>query len=338
MRSAGGYGLGGARTGARYFSHSPAAPAQVVQNVSQAVRAFYLAGNKARFDGFARTGEKRYRAVSDVQDSVRQTLDMHAPLAKGSYIDFKVSPTITAVGPLASVPRSEHGSESSACLSADSFTAATGLSSSALMSDLAVDFARALKQLAAVFNDLKHLSALGDLPIVLYDSSTLRVRFPGCDVDTVEALCLELNIRRGIVGQEAGFEEQCGTHMALLFPFAPSKTPSHAEQDYTRPKKRLRSQRDRVEWRQMLSPQSNRSAASHSDSHSIIEHHELADNPWLSSPSGYSSLHSSELDGEHEVAKLFEPTYPSYNAHSQGAYVGVEGIHRFLQECERAQR
>src|SRR5271170_394506 len=68
-RSAGGYGTGAGRVGGvRYFSHSPAAPAEVVNNVSQAVRAFWLSGQKAHYDGInPRSGEKRYKAVSELQ-------------------------------------------------------------------------------------------------------------------------------------------------------------------------------------------------------------------------------------------------------------------------------
>merc|ERR1712230_176280 len=149
-RSAGGYGLGGGRVGgARYFSHSPAAPVQVVVL------------------------------------------------------------TITAVGPLSSVPRSRSAS------SCDYEMERQTLNNPIMMSNLAVDFARALKDLAAIMNDLKHLATLGDLPISLHDSSTLRVRFPGCDADTVESLCRELNIKRGMVGQDEDFDVQNGTEVAL---------------------------------------------------------------------------------------------------------------------------
>lgn len=345
-RTASGYSLGGgARTGVRYFSHSPAAPAQVVNNVSQAVRAFWLSGSKARFDGYdSKTGDKRFRAVSDLQDEVRHTLDLHAPAAKGSFIDFKVSPTITAVGPLASLPHS--GASSPTC----EYPEATGLNNALLMSNLSIDFARALKDLAAVFNDLKHLSVLGDLPISLHETTTVRVRFPGCDIDSVEALCMELNIRRGIVGQDEGFDAIAGTEMALLFPFAPSRNCSEADVDATmRPKKRLRSTRDKVEWQHMMrsATASSPGFSHHSETSdcSLIEGaHELRENPWLSSPSGYSSLASSDFGAHEDVAAYFTPHHdqdPGQGETPTAAstdYEGVEGIHRFLQECDRAQR
>lgn len=275
---------------------------------------------------------------------------MHAPSAKGSYIDFHVSPTITAIGPLAGFPRS--GSSTPDCEEFQ-FVEATGLNNPLLMSNLSIDFARALKDLAAIFNDLKHLSSLGDLPISLHNSTTLRVRFPGCDADTVESLCTELNIRRGIVGQDPGFDSVTGTEMALLFPFAPSNAVSEVDSTL-RPRKKLRSTRDKLEWRHMLhspSPSASSPGYSHlsetSHSHSLIDHEELHDSPHLSSPSGYSSLHSSEL-GAHDdhVAAYFEPLHAQLpQAHAASTlvpmttgYEGVEGIHRFLRECDRAQR
>ncbi|KAL2430833.1 hypothetical protein ABEF95_013790 [Exophiala dermatitidis] len=345
-RSAGGYGLGGGRVGgARYFSHSPAAPAQVVNNVSQAVRAFWLSGQKVRFDGAnSRTGEKRFRAMSSLQDEAKHMMDMSAANAPGSYIDFKVSPTITAVGPLSSVPRSpsaascEHGHQQDT------------LNNVAVMSNLAVDFARALKDLAAIMNDLKHLSVLGDLPISLHNSTTLRVRFPGCDADTVENLCRELNIRRGLVGQDEDFDVHNGTDMALLFPFAPSKTASEVCVDSSQECRATKHvKRDKIEWHEMLSPAlqpsagySHISATSQSDNAFEMVDKVLDHNPWASPPSGYSSLHGSESDMEGDAAMyFFQPRNVSVRkSHTTSAagngYEGVEGIYRFIEECDRA--
>ncbi|KIW31598.1 uncharacterized protein PV07_03228 [Cladophialophora immunda] len=353
-RHAGGYGLGGGRVGgARYFSHSPAAQAQVVTNVSQAVRAFWLSGQKARFDGAnPRTGEKRFRAVSSLQEDARHTMDMSSKNAPGSFIDFKVSPTITAIGPLASVPRSP------STASCDYEVQQDTLNNTTLMSNLSIDFARALKDLAAVMNDLKHLATLGDLPISLHNSTTLRVRFPGCDADTVEALCRELNIKRGIVGQDEDFDARNGTEMALLFPFAPSKTASEAgfmgsNCGYgDRPIKRIK--KDRVEWQEMLTPPQHPSAGfSHisvtsksPDAFEMIDA-AMGENPWMSSPSGYSSLHESEmLEAEEDAAMyFFQPRnnaagrerYPERSVDGNGdGYEGLEGIYRFIEECDRA--
>ncbi|KIV89046.1 hypothetical protein PV10_08660 [Exophiala mesophila] len=349
-RSAGGYGLGSGRVGgARYFSHGPAAPAQVVQNVSQAVRAFWLSGQKVRFDGHnQRTGEKRFRAVSTAQEDARYAMESCPADALGSYIDFKVNPTITAIGPLASVPRSPSP------VTCDYEAEKETLNNPTVMSNLAVDFARALKELAAIMNDLKHLATLGDLPLSLHNSTTLRVRFPGCDADTVESLCRELNIKRGIVGQDEGFDAHNGTEMALLFPYASSKTPSElCPEDgyYGRPTKRTK--RDRVEWHEMLTPPRQLSAGySHISATSKSSHpFEMIDdamgqNPWISSPSGYSSLHESELNGDDSYQEdaamyFFQPQRASLYEHGPLPddvieYQGLEGVYRFIEECDRA--
>jgi hypothetical protein len=256
-------------------------------------------------------------------------MDMSNAQAKGSYIDFKVSPTITAVGPLAGIPRSptivECEEEST-------------LNNTVLMSTLAVDFSRALKDLAAIMNDIKHLSTLGDLPIRLENSNTLRVRFPGCDRDTVENLCRELNIRRGIVGQDEGFDQKTGTEMALLFPFAPSRTVSEVMYETeirARPPKKAK--RDHVDWYEMVSPTATNSPGiSHrSVTSDELGFEEMVENPWLSSPSGYSSLHPSEDD----VAALFQPQRQHLPTQSHATdYEGLEGIYRFIEECDGARR
>jgi hypothetical protein len=240
--------------------------------------------------------------------------------ASGSYIDFKVNPTITAIGPLSNVPHSQDAE----CAS---------LNSENMMNMLSVDFARALKDLAAVMNDLKRLATLGDLPISLANSTTLRVRFPGCDIDIVEALCRELGIRRGLVYQDTDFDAHTGSNMALLFPFAPSKAPSEATYSHEiRPAKRQR--REDVAWDAMMS-QVKSPGYSHESatSHDLEEYNIVRENPWLSSPSGYSSLHSSD----HEVRAFFEPA-PVDDVNPASNYEGLEGVYRFLEECDGARR
>jgi len=223
------------------------------------------------------------------------------------------------------------------------------LNNTVLMSNLSIDFARALKDLAAIMNDLKHLATLGDLPISLHDSTTLRVRFPGCDADTVESLCRELNIKRGMVGQDENFDTRNGTEMALLFPFAPSNSASEAGFEMSnRPTKRVK--KDRLEWHEMLTPPQGGSAGfSHlsatSQSHDAFEmiDEALGQNPWMSSPSGYSSLHESELlETDDPVVYFFQPqrnlSVPGQHEEHSGTangYEGLEGIYRFIEQCDR---
>ncbi|EDN06815.1 casein kinase II beta 2 subunit [Histoplasma mississippiense (nom. inval.)] len=145
-----------------------------------------------------------------------QAIPRNAP---GSYIDFKLSPTITTFARLASLQKPSV---------ADTIES-VNLNTDNLMDFLSIDFARALKDFAAVLNDLKRLATLGDLPLSLHDQSTLRVRFPGCDVESVERLCDEVGVQRGVIRQDEDFETRNGTEMALLFPFAPSHVESDSE-------------------------------------------------------------------------------------------------------------
>lgn len=328
-RTAGGYAVGAGRFGgARYFSHGPAAPAQVIQNVSQGVRAFFLSGQKVRFDGIdPRTGEKRYKSVSTLQDQVERKMNANMHSAPGSYVDFQVSPTITALSAVGGVGKQDRSA------SCDS------LNSEGLMDLLSADFARALKDFSAVMNDLKRLSSLGDLPISLHDRSTIRVRFPGCDADTVEQLCCEAGIQRGRVVQDQDFDIRNGADLALLFPFAPSVATSDTDYYFTRaPKSHAQYPAD-VDWQGMMTPESctQSSPGGSRDSGNAIsfEDSELfGANPWRSSTKSYSSINISELGDQPFFPEISSSGQPESNS----AYEGVEGIYKFLAECDEAKR
>jgi len=210
-RTSGGYTLGGGR-GARYFSHTPAAPAEVVNNVSAAIRAFCLSGQKAQYNGMTPAGDKRYRSVTPLQKEAGRKMKMVARSAPGSFIDFPVSPVVTALSPLgATFPFSSPMEQSALNLNTDGF-----------LEVLSVDFTQALKTLAITMNDLKRLASFGDLPITLEPNSVLRVHFPGCDAETVENLCNEAGVQRGIIHQDADFDASVGAEIALIFPYAPT--------------------------------------------------------------------------------------------------------------------
>jgi hypothetical protein len=310
-RTAGGYSLGSGRVGgARYFSHGPACQAQVVQNVSQAMRAFFIGGQKAQFDGMSPRGEKRYKAVSALQEETERKLRKLPKATPGSYVDFRVNPTVTALTPLSSIV----GFEESAALPANH------LNTEGLLDCLSADFSRALKDLAATLNDLRRLSALGDLPIT-YHGPHIRVHFPGVDAETVERLCEELNVTRGTVVQDKDFDAFAGTEIALLFPFAPSEQSS--EEDcaslYEAP---AYTKMQPIDLRSLMTPSespaySTQSAQSDSDLEDMIEA-----NPWLSSPSGFETVRSSPSGGSsgYETDPL--------------EYQGFEGIYRFISELD----
>ncbi|RAR10534.1 hypothetical protein DDE83_005038 [Stemphylium lycopersici] len=289
-RTAGGYSWGSGRAGgARYFSHGPAAPAQVINNVSQAVRAFLVGGNKAQFDGInSHNGEKRFKTVSALRDQVNRTLNKAPKASPGSYISFNINPTVTALTPLKA---------------AKGFTSFTQeketLNTAGLLDVLSVDFSRAVKELAAVLNDIQLLATLGDLPIS-YKNSVLKVHFPGCDAQTVETICDDLGVSRGTVQEDEEFSSFVGSDIALLFPFAPSQTPSECS-FYEKPVAGRQHVQPSIDWANMLSPSMTESegfATPSERSYDQLDDFMVEQNPWLSvsSPSGYDSLHTSEAD------------------------------------------
>ncbi|OAA67535.1 hypothetical protein ISF_03711 [Cordyceps fumosorosea ARSEF 2679] len=295
-RSAGGYGIGGG--GARYFSHTPAAPAQVVQNVSQAMRAFFLSGQRLQYDGLGANGEPQYRAVSALEDQAMRKMANFPRFASGSFIDFKLTPTITALSPLAAALI--EASDISGFKGAAPADGAS-LNTEGFLDVLSTDFGRALKDLTAIYADLRRLSVLGDLPVSMEKSNVLRVRFPGVDVYTLERLCDDIGIERGVLGQDPQSENM---HMTLQIPFAPE-----SEKAFTSPGGSTRS---------VWGPGSEYDALS--EDSLIQEAFELDGNPWLSDPEEYESLSPASCSVKHR-SQEFE---------------GLEGIYRFLEECDRA--
>lgn len=315
-RTAGGYTTGSGRIGgARYFSHGPASQAQVVQNVSQAIRAFFISGQKAQFNGASPRGEKRYKAVTALQEGTGRKMRSLPSATPGSRLDFAVNPTITALtslNGLTGFSMSEH-------------VQADHLNTDGLLDVLSVDFSRALKDLAAVLNDLKRLSALGDLPIT-YEGSSIRVHFPGCDADTVDRLCDELNVSRGTVVQDSAFDAFAGTEIALLFPFAPSEDVSDFDSLYDEAPQQKQSfaSKQVISFDDMFTP-SSPAYSTQSESGISLEGVSAEGGPWeLPSPSGYASVRSGSDYGS--------------NKHDPLEYQGFEGIYRFIEELDSARR
>ena len=151
----------------------------MILNVSTGIRAFFVGGGKARFDGLDPvTGEKRFRSVSATEDAVyTQWESPSSSPMKGTNLEFKLNPTITALCP---------------CFSSDNSGIDTAsLNDMSLLSTLTSDFARAVQDLTLILTDLRALSTFGDLPISLTPpppGPILRVRFPGCDADLVSRL------------------------------------------------------------------------------------------------------------------------------------------------------
>jgi hypothetical protein len=320
-RTAGGYSIGSGRigNGVRYFSHTPQAPAQVIQNVSQGLRAFAMGGKKIHYDGSdPNTGAKRFRTVTELQDTTTKKINAVPKATPGSFIDFRVNPTITALTPLSAITGFQPANNTM-----------DTLHSEGLLDVLTVDFSRALKDLAIILSDLRALSSLGDLPIS-YQDSNLRVHFPGCDPETVERIATELGVRRGIIGQDEDFDAFIGTEIALLFPFAPSESTSQ-------PSLYGMTLYDRN------APLNDEDMSSFHDSDPItisdtgLAYEDLSDvisEPYISSPSGYESIPSDELRdsmGRHQRSSDDERADPL-------EYQGIEGIYRFIEMCDTARR
>lgn len=306
-RSAGGYSLGsGSVKGARYFSHTPEAPAQVIQSVSQAIRAFANAGLKAQYCGTdRRTGEKRWKTVSELQDKATKKMNSVPKATPGSFIDFSINPTITALTPLSSV----------AGYKASNMSMQT-LHTEGLLGILSTDFSRAVNELKLIEADVKALGSLGDLPMSL-QSSRLRVHFPGCDADTVERLAEELNLQRGVVGQDAEFDDYVGTEIALLYPFAPSDTSPHPSPI--------------LGYSQQQSPEDRYSSPTTLSNTSIAcDDFENMSDSW-SSPSAYDAVQSNGLRDSEVRSRGFDRQAPF-------EYQDFEGIYRFIELCDNSRR
>ncbi|KAL8667430.1 MAG: hypothetical protein Q9202_000646 [Teloschistes flavicans] len=337
-RSAGGYRLGGNLGGVRQFSHTGGAQAQVIQNVSAGMRAFCIGGGKARFDGFDQTtGAKRFKAVSEAEDyALRKVQRSASAWMKGTNLEFRLSPTITALS--ASLPTS----------TAEKFECQT-LATEGLLDTLTVDFARAFKNLSATLTDLKRLAVLGDLPVSLIKlhngGVTLCVRFPGCDADTVSRLCDEVGVCRGVVREDEAWNEDKDVAMALLYPFAPSKPVSSSGNDISLFPQTIYADTEiapeQVEWQNMMSPHQNHSCESHEDLTSFDQIDTpisgATEHSGLHSPSGYESLRESDF-GEDDPFHL-QRSIPS-RPHRQDPddMQQLESIYRFLAECDGARR
>lgn len=273
------------------------------------MRAFFIGGNKAQFDGISsRTGEKQFKAVSTLQDDATKTMRSVTRATPGSWVDFRINPTITALTP-------------------QSFDLTTSLdkqnghlNSEGLIDVLSVDFSRTLKDLAIVLNDLKRLAQLGDLPIT-HEGHNIRVHFPGCDASTVERLCEELNVQRGVVTQDPAFDSFVGAEMALLFPYAPSNGESDAASMYE-PVAPLKH-RPLVQLEDLLATSESLDEYSNYSDYSEFQDIVLEET-YMSSPSAFESIRSGSSAQSNRCSPL--------------EYQGIEGIYRFIEQCDSAQR
>lgn len=264
--------------------------------MSAGIRAFLISGQKAQFDGMTPLGEKKYRTVSSLQKQTARKMQGLSRQIPGSFIDFPVHPMITSLtsGGVNFLAESKLGQMS-----------VLTLNDEGLLDCLAVDFSQALKSLAMTMSDLKKLATMGDLPITLEGQSTIRVRFPGCDAETVERLCDEVDVQRGAIKQDLDFEDAPDVRMALMFPYAPSSSPS------------------------LSSPGGSMRSQTGHDIYEDISVTELVDNPWLESCESMDEL----SEGESAYFSRSPSRHPALSE-----FEGVEGIYRFIEQCDAARR
>ena len=282
------------------------------------MRAFWIQGHRARYDGCDPHGQKRFAKVSVTQDeglrTMRKAIDLSN--AKGTIVRFRLAPTVTALA----------GAEQT-------------LADDSIMHDLASDFARGVQDLAAILSDLTKLKdAYGALP-VSWGEGVVSVRFSGCDGKVVEGLCDEVGVRRGVIVEDEGWavDDDSGdkdVRMALLFPFASSTAPSTAEQNndhvqamFTNPP--------------VLKPPRTSPGLSTRSLTSALDSPSWYDEGFIPSPPEESVAPSRSFDN-HSVLLDSDGTESVSADHTGGVatrdYEGVEGIYRFLAECDRARR
>lgn len=293
-----------------------------------------------RYDGLDNmSGEKRFRCISKTEQSAYKGLEKSDRMAlKGTTLEFKIAPTVTAFMP---------GFSQGSAEEAEPMT----LNKPGMLDVLSGDFARALKDLASIVGDLNRLASFGDLPISVTNTSegpVLSVRFPGCDADLVSRLCDEVSVTRGVVVEDEAWHDDKEVQMALLFPFAPAG----AEEDEVLSEgyfaKRNNdtavfdeARHERMQWQKML-PLSTISSAKNARSPDCYEggfeegtlrsptQHTI-------SPSGYESL-----EDPYEWTSAL-PSHSPYSGSKMSVggsqdYEGVEGIYKFLQVCDEAKR
>ena len=248
---------------------------------------------------------------------------------KGTNLEFQLSPIITAV------------STTPPTIASTDFDVKTLLCPD-MLSNISIDFARALKDLSAILADLHRLSALGDLPINLSHTQSgpiLTCRFPGCDALTVSRLCDEVNIQRGVVREDEAWERDRDVEMALLFPFAPgSVRKGEIEDEVNECFGPASAASEQLDWRPMMSLKEPLVSSGLDEYEVPASEGGLASfRQSFNSISGYESLRESDFAEDDQYVRADELLMRESVSGSEG-YEGLEGIYRFLKECEDARR
>ncbi|KAF8474754.1 hypothetical protein BDZ91DRAFT_674745 [Kalaharituber pfeilii] len=321
-RTASGYSLGnGGPAGVRFFSHGPASPAQVISQVTQAMRAMALSGKNAadeyrRYQNQGRAGVRTHLAAALSDNSS----------APGAYVDFHMAPTFTCLSGLSKKSMAAPG----------------------FMDVLSTDFSKIVEDVTAVMTDLQRLATLGDLPISLAQDKedTIRVHFAGCDRELVEHLCDEVGVKRGVIGED----ERFGCEFLMPTLDAPSylnfsdKSCTSGSHPQSPPSRRLNGVA--LYWQDMISSPSQSTCSSIDGDESTHEGSgataPVSVRGYLFGSSvegsGWSPRGTSSSAASRGVA-MASPPPPPPPAAAPGQYpleelLGMEGIQRFLEQCE----
>ena len=161
-------------------------------------------------------------------------------------------------------------------------------------------------------------------------------------------------MRRGIIVEDEAWNEKGNkdVEMALLFPYAPSTSPSvMSEEDDVAARyftfngtygmEKPVVQQDQLDWRHMLSPSTYPNSLHDNtsfDDFATLKSRML--NPHSRSPSEYENLRDSDFDPDDPFHLTLSPLKaPSHDTRSRSTdYEGFEGIYKFLQECEDVRR
>ncbi|SGZ49206.1 CIC11C00000004211 [Sungouiella intermedia] len=110
-------------------------------------------------------------------DMVMDLARSDSEVSQGCFVDFKVEPKLL-------IPQ-------------------TSMMSGELLAELLDNLKRFERHIMDLQKDLARLSELGELPLrFLASSNTIRVYFPNCDREKLEALLLEKNVMSGIVHED----------------------------------------------------------------------------------------------------------------------------------------
>lgn len=206
-RTAGGYGIGGAR----YFSCTPTPPARVVQDVFAAFRLFALSKKMDPSNIMTSSNERYYHKKHDTQgDIIRQ--DWFPGQMSGSFVDFHLKLNFMSLSQLI---------EKKITTQSEIEQSPVNLNTPEFFEGLSNDYSQAMKDISVIMSDLKKFSILGDLPITLEEACILRIHLLGHDYESVERICGDLGIQRGIVGQYDDCFNTENDKMQLSYPHAP---------------------------------------------------------------------------------------------------------------------